>query len=565
MERMDAQLSEFLSGWSIYTTIIALVIVTWVAYPLLTSKDPDTHPFLLARQSTASPVRQPGESAIYRSLEAPHGYPLRSGLSVKDKDAPKWSSGRNGDLRDVWRQAIRGVVTADGVETGLRGKILTVLGREKVVEHNLDDLSREINVVGQYIREHSGRRVAICLPNSIELLSSIFAAAFYGFTPILIPYGRTPETLFRFLQNAEPDVLIAEAGALHISEVIKGCPSLAQVVWVAQRGGRHMDWNEVPEGVGGRVGISVWHELVDDKKEMTGAQLPANAQVEAVPGILTFWPSKEDSIEEMTEFSQKNMVAAIAALNSALPRNERIKTSDVFLPIDSLTFTYPLALTMGIIFSNASLALNSVAGVDVDFALATAGVTPTLIVASSQTVANAHAEIKKAPFGYAEKREHWLHDRTLKAGRMPTANLFIKESGPIRHATGNTAKLRLLYVSERVGATPSPPLSSTVLSDMRIFTGARVVYALTAAKVAGAVAQTNFFDYRKDEPAGKSSHFGPPLSSVEVRLVDTSDHKTTDEGNPQGQIIVKGPAVAGGEANLGVVGTFGDDSTLAYV
>jgi len=206
------------------------------------------------------------------------------------------------------------------------------------------------------------------------------------------------------------------------------------------------------------------------------------------------------------------------------------------LPIDSLTFTYPLALTMGVLFSNASIALNSVAGIDVDFALATAGVTPTMIVASSQTVANAHVEIKKSSFGYAEKREHWLHDRTLKAGRMPNANLFTKESGPIRHATGNTAKLRLLYVSERVGATQSPPLSSTILSDMRIFTGARVVYALTAAKVAGAVAQTNFFDYRKNEETGNCSHFGAPLSSVKVKLVDTSDHKTTDEGNPQGQV-----------------------------
>ena len=177
MERLDAQITELLSGWSIYTTILAIAVVTWVVYPLLTSKEPDTHPFLLARQSTASPVRQPGESAVFRSLEAPHGYPLKSGLSVKDQDAPKWSSGRDGDLRDVWRQAVRGVVTADGAETGLRGKISTVLGTEQVVEHDLDCLSKEINAIGQFVREHSGKRVAICLPNSVELLSSIFGNA----------------------------------------------------------------------------------------------------------------------------------------------------------------------------------------------------------------------------------------------------------------------------------------------------------------------------------------------------------------------------------------------------
>ena len=30
------------------------------------------------------------------------------------------------------------------------------------------------------------------------------------------------------------------------------------------------------------------------------------------------------------------------------------------------------------------------------------------------------------------------------------------------------------------------------------------------------------------------------------------------------QIAVSGPAVSGGEARLGVAGTFGDDGTLAY-
>lgn len=204
--------------------------------------------------------------------------------------------------------------------------------------------------------------------------------------------------------------------------------------------------------------------------------------------------------------------------------------------MDALTSTYSLALTMGVIFSNASVALNSVAGINVRFALAIARIKPTIVVASSQTIFNAYAEIQKSNFGYAEKREKWFHDRTLKAGRMPKANLFIEDYGPLRHALGSTAKLRLLYVAERAGASQSPHLSPQILSDMRVYTGARVVYALTAAKVAGAVAQTNLFDYRVDEGNDGCSHFGPPLSSVEVKLVDTPNHKTTEEGNPQGQV-----------------------------
>ena len=107
------------------------------------------------------------------------------------------------------------------------------------------------------------------------------------------------------LRRAKPDVLIAEAGGLQISEVIKSCPSLAQVIWVARGGGRLMEWNEVPEGIGGRAGVSVWHELVDENKEDVRTELPANVAGETVPGITTFWPSEEDPVGDMTDFSQK--------------------------------------------------------------------------------------------------------------------------------------------------------------------------------------------------------------------------------------------------------------------
>lgn len=66
-----------------------------------------------------------------------------------------------------------------------------------------------------------------------------------------------------------------------------------------------------------------------------------------------------------------------------------------------------------------------------------------------------------------------------------------------------------------------------MLSDLRVFTGARVVYALAAARVAGAVSQTAFYDYRT-EASGKG-HFGAPPTSVEIFLKDKGAHKTTDD------------------------------------
>ena len=174
LQQLDSQLEKLLADWSIYTTIILLSLVAYLVFPLFFSSEPDTHPLLLARQATASQVRQPGESAIFRSLESPQGYPLRSGLNVKDPGAPKWSSGRDGDIRDVWRQAVGGPVDNDGKSTGTAGKILTLLGKEEVVEYGLAKLTREINSVGEFVNNNAGSRVAIYLPNSVEFLVTFF-------------------------------------------------------------------------------------------------------------------------------------------------------------------------------------------------------------------------------------------------------------------------------------------------------------------------------------------------------------------------------------------------------
>jgi hypothetical protein len=64
---------------------------------------------------------------------------------------------------------------------------------------------------------------------------------------------------------------------------------------------------------------------------------------------------------------------------------------------------------------------------------------------------------------------------------------------------------------------------------LRIYTGARIIYALTAAKVAGAVTQTGLYDYRVDNGLEKYSHFGAPVTSCEIFFKDTAQHKTTDE------------------------------------
>lgn len=136
MWQLDQGVTSLVYQWNGWSTAIVTTIVMVLTYAVFSRTDPDTHPLILARQAQASPVRHPGQSSVYRSHSAPHGMPLNTGLMVKDPGASKWSRGRDGDIRDVWRQTVNGTSEQQGKPVG-KGKILTVLGGEKVIENNL--------------------------------------------------------------------------------------------------------------------------------------------------------------------------------------------------------------------------------------------------------------------------------------------------------------------------------------------------------------------------------------------------------------------------------------------
>ena len=166
---VDAQLDALFAGWNIWSTILVAIFIACLILPLFLAAEPDTHPLLLARQAAPSPVRRSGESATYRAIDVPHGYPLRSGLRVKDEGASKWSAGRNGDLRDIWREATK---PRSSTEKPLQ--ILSVKGNNPPVSHDVQALAKEINVIGEHIQSLGTKRVAICLPNSVEFFVALF-------------------------------------------------------------------------------------------------------------------------------------------------------------------------------------------------------------------------------------------------------------------------------------------------------------------------------------------------------------------------------------------------------
>lgn len=392
-----------------------------------------------------------------------------------------------------------------------------------------EDITRQINLIGQHITNQGGIRVAIYLPNSTEFLAALFACSFSkNLTPVLIPFDVPVEELVSMLGRAAVDTLVTAPGAFPFDAVVKAYPALRQLIWVVDEGSSHMDWNEVPEGTGSSVNVSTWQDIVNDAPADAGTELGSSSAETTPQDVVTFWQNKSGQMEDMVRFSQANLVAGIAGQIAAVPSRDRLSPSDLFLPADPLTNIHTLTLTLVALFSNASVAFNSVAGRNCDLALATRGVAPTVIVASPQSVLRTHAEaMGKLGAGLA-KASHALSIRTLvQEGVLSTSHFLSGFAAGAKPAIGNVpGKLRLLYVADRAGASDAQ-IPSTVLADLRIFLGTRIIYALSAARVAGSVTQTAYFDYRVSEDI--QTHFGAPVTSVEVFFKDSGNHKTTDE------------------------------------
>ena len=139
----------------------------------------------------------------------------------------------------------------------------------------------------------------------------------------------------------------------------------------------------------------------------------------------------------------------------------------------------------------------------------------------------------------------WRKARTLKAGTMPKTS-------------GLTNTPRLIYTYDKAGASKAK-LTPEELFKLKVYSGARIIYAFTDTQVAGAICQTNMLDYHQSS----SADFGPPLSSVEIMLRDAADGKNSDE-KALGELVVSGPAVVGGVKVVGQIMTMTDRYTLAY-
>lgn len=86
------------------------------------------------------------------------------------------------------------------------------------------------------------------------------------------------------LRKTQADVLVAAAGTISLKDLVTLYSGLKQAIWVVERSSRHIDWNEIPGGVGGKAHVSAWHDIVDQKE--TTSELPPDLPSNSISDIV---------------------------------------------------------------------------------------------------------------------------------------------------------------------------------------------------------------------------------------------------------------------------------------
>ena len=100
--------------------------------------------------------------------------------------------------------------------------------------------------------------------------------------------------------------MVAGAGTVPLNELLPKYAGLKQVMWVVERTSRHMDWNEIPEGAGGKADVTVWHDVIDEKA-FSSSDLPTEIPGGTAPDVLFVIEDAMSAFDtyEIVSFSQK--------------------------------------------------------------------------------------------------------------------------------------------------------------------------------------------------------------------------------------------------------------------
>ncbi|KAI9242708.1 MAG: hypothetical protein BYD32DRAFT_402377 [Podila humilis] len=495
------------------TVLLTIVIAILIGYIKLNTTEPDVHPLLLSNQSNATPIRIEGESTIHRSRNVP----LTSTLDRQPSDKIK-------TLHDVWQAGLAANPTGRSLMYMLQNQFYY---EEETYEH----VDRRINGFGSGFLAVTGLKpkaeipVGIYTPYSQE--SFVAQQAFYRYSFVSVPIHdlRNKEFLIEVVNQTKLKAIIVTQKTLPLLlESLKDCLTIKTII-VA---GLYISPLQIAAAAEHGAKLVKFSTL-----EYSGLSAPVDhIKPDSNDVAMINYNTKSTSLSKGVMLTHANLVAAMTGFQSSLPGAKKFTSKDRLLSHFSNGDVVAVSMASAIIMAGGSLVFTSGLMKNV---LHDAQATSPTIFASTPIILEKIHEALQLSYGQGSmfQKAFAAKKALLAAGTVTTTSLWdFIGLGEIRSKLGG--KVRIVVTTY--------PTKAETLEYLRAALGIRVMSTYGRTETAGTVTSRSMFDY------SNSAHLGSPVSCNEIKLVDdkTGGYKSTDEPNPRGEILVRGPNVMKG-------------------
>lgn len=507
----------------IATVAVVLAAGVWILNSFFIDPKRDLHPVALNQQSNAAVVRKEHETAVYRNIVVPPGFPLTTGMGL--------SLGykvRNGNFGDVWSASMAQSKDNYLEFAGEKHSLPKINGLAKTLLSNL--LKTFISGSGESLRVGIVSPV-YTLPGFVFSLATLMGTLKGG---DCVPHflSSVPR------QNLDIDILVVDTWNDIL--MLNGSQDWYKLIIVCD--------SEKPQSVSFSNVVS-WSSYIEDAKDDFKFDYEPPKDNSDDNAIMSY---NTNPWNQTTSFTHMCLVSSLAAFIKSFPLDTELSEKDhlTFVVDESERSVYSIQIWPKLL----AVLLH---GGSVSFA--------------ERTKLKTWKQFSKnttllSVTGRSSLLESLLNESTSQSlfNRLKTAwamNLF-SEGVFTRFGefSENCNNLRCVYLMneikdvEQVSSFPSEVpqlkrgraqglLKSTQLNLLRTLLGSRVVSELYSPyTLVGPIASTNYYDYRIFPPQVDATFacFGPISTSLEAKLVDTESNPELSVDKRQGMLCVRG-------------------------
>ncbi|KAK6462058.1 hypothetical protein DFJ63DRAFT_313209 [Scheffersomyces coipomensis] len=455
---------------------LIIVLIVYVVYLEVLKSNNDINQIYLQEQSNQDSTRLFHESPIYKSNKLDYGGGLRIGLDIR-YDHYKI---RHGNLNDIWSIVMNGVEKKGGNRKGI-----TINDSFK----SFRKLNYQVNKFQQFLIKHDIK--------SLKINQRLFLKSFDLFVIIISSFIN--QTIIEFYDNYK--ILEDDKGWIVIDDEEKSLIDHPNYININDQTIFNINDNnessDFPYEYNPSKDKGVCFKLI-------GKTLSGN------PNMIS-----------TVEFTQLNIISAIASSLKHLPPGHELSSKDSILVVQSSTNKFSslmnemVKILMGLT-SNAKVYIHNDDEFKWDQSMAK--IDPTILSINSKQLSSVNSF--KSKLNSLQPIIHKHNLKSLEQGRFPSHQLEKLHPG----------NLRIIYLSESI--TSPPQFSFADLNELRSILSTRIIYEFNTYNVSSAIIHTDMFDYRDFKVKCKS--WGCLSQSLEIKLINV------DEMSKIGDVMIRG-------------------------